>query len=42
MILKVNQREGNVVTEVESLAECDNTMLALKMKDFMAKELVGH
>lgn len=31
-----------MVTEVESVAECDNTMLALKMKDFMAKELVGH
>lgn len=42
MILKVNQREGNAVTEVESVAECDNTMLALKTKDFMTKELVGH
>ena len=31
-----------MVTEVESVAECDNTVLALKMKDSMAKELVGH
>ena len=31
-----------MVTDVESVAQCDNTMLALKMKDFMAKELVGH
>lgn len=31
-----------MVTEVESVAECDNTVLALKIKDSMAKELVGH